>query len=191
MTYLIATLLLLAAPPRTDDRADQAIDDAIDLLQSRRAKLTEQAELQKLDGAIERLREAKRPASETKTVTRRVAGDGDQPADAPPKLASVKISDFIDHTERYKGQLVTLPLTVRSRALIPPGETLRSLAGGAARFQGSSEDGNRLDLTIDLPRSLEIPKLSFGDRALVTFRCTTGDLQRGNQAIEIRRPGQD
>jgi len=44
---------------------------------------------------------------------------------------------------------------------------------------------------IDLPRALEIPKLSFGDRAIVSFRCTQGNLQRGNEAVEVRRPERD
>jgi hypothetical protein len=191
MKRLIAALLLLATPCLAEDRADRAIKDALDLLQACRAELTAQTELDKLDRAVQRLRGADRQAAPARTETRRVTANVETPADHPPSLPSVKIADFIDHTERYKGQVVTLPLMVRSRALIPQGQTLRDLAGGAARFQGTSDDGNRLDLMIDLPRSLEIPKLSFGDRALVSFRCTHGDLQRGNEAIEIRRPERD
>jgi hypothetical protein len=191
MKRIVATLLLLASPCIAADRADQAIQDALDLLQSRRAQLTDQGEVEKLDRAMQRLRPADRPATPARTEARRATDNVETPADRAPSLPSVRIADFIDHTERYKGQVVTLPLMVRSRALIPPGETLRALAGGAARFQGSSEDGNRLDLMIDLPRSLEIPKLSFGDRAVVSFRCNEGDLQRGNEAIEIRRPERD
>ena len=191
MSRVIAAFLLLVAPCIAEDRADQAIKDALDLLQLRRARITEQRELDKLDRAIERLRDSDRSTRSARTETRRVTGDEETPADRPPSLPSVKIADFIDHTERYKGQIVTLPLMVRSRSLIPQGQTLRDLTGGAARFQGSSDDGNRLDLMIDLPRSLEIPKLSFGDRAIVTFRCTAGDLQSGNEAVEIRRPERD
>ena len=193
MNRALATLLFLTAPlPLTtlclaDDRADQAIQDAIDLLESRRSKLTQQVEREKLDQAIQRLRDADQRSA--RTETKRVTADRDAAADQPPSLATVKITDFIDYTSRYKGQVVTLPLMVRSRELIPPGQTLRALAGGAARFQGSSEDGNRLDLMIELPRSLDIPKLSFGDRAVVSFRCNQGELNRGNEAVEIRRPG--
>jgi len=189
MKRVIAALLLLATPCVGDDRADQAIKDALDLLQSRRTKITEQAELEKLDQAIERLQD--RSASPTRTETRRIRTDVETPADRPPLLTSVDIVDFTDHTERYRGQIVTLPLQVRSRTLIPPGQTLRALAGGTARFQAYGDDGNRLDLMIDLPRSLEIPKLSFGDRAIVSFRCKQGNLLRGNEAIEIRRPERD
>jgi hypothetical protein len=192
MTRTTAALFLLIAPfvvtsvSLANNLADQAIEDALELLQSRRAKLTQPSQRDKLDQAIQRLRNANdQPA---RTEANRVSAEGDTAADRPPSLASVKIADFIDHTGRYQGKVVTLPLTVRSRDLIPPGQTLRALAGGAARFQGTSEDGNRLDLMIDLPRTLEIPKLSFGDRAIVSFRCNDGDLQRGNEAVKVRRP---
>jgi hypothetical protein len=195
MNRTLATLLFLTLPfflttlGVASDHADQAIDEALELLHSRRANLAQQSERDKVDQAIERLRGADSRLRSTRTETRRATADGEAAADQPPSLATVKISKFIDHTDRYKSQVVTLPLMVRSRELIPPGQTLRALAGGAARFQGTSEDGNRLDLIIDLPRSLEIPKLSFGDRAVVSFRCKEGDLQRGNEAVEIRRPG--
>jgi len=189
MKRLLMALLLLATPSLADDGADQAIQDALDLLQSRRSRVTEERERDKLDQAIERLRGPNDRVRPVRTETKRVSTESQAAADQPPSLATVKVSDFIDHTNRYKGEVVTLPLMVRSRELIPSGQTLRALSGGAARFQGTSEDGNRLDLMIDLPRSLEIPKLSFGDRAVVSFRCKEGDLQRGNEAVEVRRPG--
>jgi hypothetical protein len=37
---------------------------------------------------------------------------------------------------------------------------------------------------------LEVPKVSFGDRVIVSFRCSEGDLMRGNVAIAIRRPAE-
>jgi len=130
MKRILIAFLFLATPCIAgDDRADEAISDALDLLQSRRAKLTEQAELAKLDLAIERLMTVNRQATLAPVQTRRVTSNTETPADRPPSLLpSVKIADFIDHTERYKGQIVTLPLMVRSRALIPQGQTLRDLA---------------------------------------------------------------
>ena len=162
------------------------------MLESRRDELTAPAEREKLDRAIKLLRELSQQEEKTTkpTEARRVPVNSDA-ADTAPSLLAVDVADFIDHTDRYRGKVVTLPLMLRSRELIPVGQNLRALSGGAARFQGSAEDGNRLDLMIDLPRSLEIPKLTFGDRAVVSFRCTEGSLMRGNEAVEIRRPVRD
>lgn len=181
----------LRVEPRAEPSAEQVIQEAIDLLTTRHLELTHQADRDKVYDAVEQLRKLNRIKETARVVVRRPASDStaesDSTADAPPDL-KLRTSDFIDHTERYRGHVVTLPLTVRSRALVAPGRTLRELQGRAAQFQGTSEEGNTLDILINLPEPIEIPKVAFGDRVVVTFRCREGDLQRGNVAIAIRRP---
>lgn len=185
-TRIMLGTLLIATVCSGGEKADRAIHEAVILLEKHRSEMTDEGEAQKIDLAIERLKE-KETGGSARTETRRIPVEDARPADAAPVL-NVNVADFIDHTERYKGQVVTLPLLVRSRTLIHPGQSLRDLAGNQARFLGVSEDGNRLDMMIDLPRSAAIPKASFGDRLVVTFRCREGDLQRGNEAIELKRP---
>ena len=183
--YLFVAMLLLPTFTSAAERADEVIQEAIDLLTTRHLELKEPVDRDKVYDAVEQLRKLKRNKDSARVVAQRATPD--LAADSPPDL-KLRVSDFIDHTERYRDQVVTLPLTVRSRALVTPGHTLRELQGRSAQFRGASEEGNTLDILMDLPPTLEIPKVAFGDRVIVTFRCREGDLQRGNVAITIRRP---
>src|SRR5688500_19009068 len=117
------------------------------------------SEAKKLEAASARLRELLSSSGNKRSESRRVdlGTDAAEPADKRPVL-SVNPTDFVDHTEKYRGKVVTLPLMVRSTSIIGPGRSIRDLAGGSARFLGQTDDGNRLDMLIELPAGLDIPK---------------------------------
>jgi hypothetical protein len=196
--HSLIAIVLFVDSVSAQDEADNAIDDAISLLKQRQATISDEASTAKLQEAIEGLRLvglSDGPAEYTsrrivleKATMEREPYDLVSPADRPPALA-VKITDFIDHTEQYRGRTITLPLTLRTLVRSGRGESLRDLRGTSARFVTTADDGNRLDLQIDLPAGLDLPKASFSDRLIVTFQCRAGNLRHGNQAIAVRRPG--
>jgi hypothetical protein len=175
---LCAAALAIAAEPT----ADGALREAMRVLESRRSGVPT-ADQATIDLAHRRLQELL-PAAGVPRVTRRIPTEPGSPAEA----TIVNVVDFIDNTPRYRGQTVTLPLMVRSTPLSRGRRSLRDMVGGSARFMSTAEDGNRLDMTIDLPAGLDVPKAFFADRVVVSFRCDRGELQRGNVALSIDRP---
>jgi hypothetical protein len=197
---VVAILFAARIAPAQTSSADQALHDALELLREKEIELKDQNDppgVAKLRAARRRIQllleeppestpAARAPDRPTEQERRRPAV-ANEPADQTPTLG-VPLDDFIDHTERYRGQEITLPLIVRSTSLVGRGRSLRDLVGQTVRFMTFDEAGNRLDLYIDLPRGLEVPNAAFADRLLVTFRSGEGNLARGNRAISIRRP---
>ena len=100
--------------------------------------------------------------------------------------------DFIDNTEKYKGQVLEFKM-MHFSGEGNYGIPLRQRRGTWAKFRLSTwgiSDGTGTSATmiIKIPADLELPNVNFGDDVIVRFRCNNGDLIHGNEAIEIRRP---
>jgi hypothetical protein len=96
--------------------------------------------------------------------------------------------DFIDNTDKYTGRTLTLKMTISSS--IHPPDNLRKWTGRSVKFYGYQVTGRgltRLDLSIFIPRKLNVPKLRYADDCVVRFKCGSGKLSRGNTAISITR----
>jgi hypothetical protein len=100
-------------------------------------------------------------------------------------MTDADIIDFIDHTAKYKGRVLTARLTVDC-----DGGTLRTYRGQDVPFRTIAFAGGnfaRLNMVILVPASLDVPDAQSGDTVTVTFPCADGDLRHGNVAQKIER----
>lgn len=81
-----------------------------------------------------------------------------------------------------------LPLRVDEPIARAQGQSLRSCVGREVRFAAVGPDGERLNLAIRIPDGLPVPEVGNSDVVLVTFVCTRGSLQQGNEARAIQNP---
>jgi GYF domain 2 len=98
--------------------------------------------------------------------------------------SSIDPVELVDHPERYKGRELRFSVNYR---------------GGGTRIGGSdkrlinmpgdiSYKGGSLEMDFDIPDSADIVNLHTGDRVMVTFTFSRGDLNFGNIVKKIERP---
>jgi hypothetical protein len=116
-------------------------------------------------------------------------GHSVEPSQPESASSSVDEDDFIDNTADYAGREITLTLDVASSIFGDAGDSLRSYAGKSVDFTARTSSSNHLNLRIQIPRAVkdELPNAVFNDTLEVTFKCTKGDLRRGNVAERIVR----
>jgi len=112
----------------------------------------------------------------------------EQQTPAPPAEQQMNIADFIDNTANYKGEYITLNLTVMEPIFADKGHSLRDFAGRDVRFYTRAPNGGRLNIVLSLPAGLPVPNVGYLDRVEVTFVCKDGSLRSGNEARSIVRP---
>jgi len=105
--------------------------------------------------------------------------------DEKVEIVTPKATDLIDKTEDYKGKTIQMVLTYTGAV------DLRGAVGKLVPFALGNTDiyidvlpgkeGSKIKEIKDLPN------LTAGDRATVTFLCQQGDLNRGNRIIDIKR----
>ena len=145
---------------------DEAIKDAIQLLETRLSQIKDKIEADKVTTAITQLKLVREA----------------------PNSQKITFSDFIDNTNKYKGKVITLDLTVSSLIVGNKKQSLRDFVGSSVEFYAFGPKHEHLDITVDLPTGLDVPKAVLGDRLSITFLCTTGQLDQGNQAKTVSRP---
>jgi hypothetical protein len=151
--------------------AGDAIKEAIAVLKARKAKIGGKADQEKVQAAIDGLEQLLKEGGAEKA----------------------SIADLIDNTEKYKGTTITLMLRLNTNpgdTLIDgaKGQSLQQFVGSDVQFFAIGPKRERLDIVISLPAGLVVPKAVSFDDLVVTFKCTKGDLRKGNEAVSIKRP---
>lgn len=99
-----------------------------------------------------------------------------------------EVLTLIDNTESMKGRKVQLEATLSSGLFQNKNQSLRDLRGKDAEFYTfSRKSSSRLDITIRIPESGEIPAAVYGDKLRIEFICTEGRKDRGNIASVVSR----
>lgn len=94
------------------------------------------------------------------------------------------LGDFIDNTENYKGNTYRLRFTIDYNH----GETLRDRIGGSVQLYCYSNGvDTKLEINVDIPDGLSVPRAACAEDVWVTFKCTEGSLSYGNIASSIER----
>ncbi|MGH8688814.1 MAG: hypothetical protein ACREVQ_14025 [Burkholderiales bacterium] len=100
----------------------------------------------------------------------------------------LNVADFVDHTEKYKGLTLSLPLTISEGIHGRDGDSLKNYLGRVVAFHGFfGQSQNRFNLKVQIPENLEVPNAVYLDTVTVVFVCEEGDLQKGNVAKSISR----
>lgn len=146
--------------------ANDAIKEAISVLEARKAKIEDKAELEKVKTAINMLQQLMREAPGEK----------------------VNIPDLIDNTEKYKGKTITLKLKVDTSIHVNDEKSLRDYVGSDVKFHTFGPKREKLSIVIGIPEGTDVPKAVYLDELVITFKCNEGHLQRANTAITIKRP---
>ncbi|MDB5310707.1 MAG: hypothetical protein JWO38_4909 [Gemmataceae bacterium] len=144
--------------------ADKAIEEATQVLEKALAQTKDPGEQAKLQAAILAVRNAQ---------SLRVQND--------------LISDFIDHTAKYKGKTLAFRLAYIDRPGLTP---LHRRAGDVGvPFKGKDPKNEaELLLGLEIPKGFDLPKAKDGEEVIVYFICTAGDTSRGNKPFSITRP---
>jgi len=95
----------------------------------------------------------------------------------------VSAADFIDNTADYQG----VELEFEMQFL--PMDDISLRQGGMAPFYLYDLDSDAsADISIEVPRDLNVPNAGDGDTLIVRFVCREGRLEFGNVATSIERP---
>jgi len=121
-----------------------------------------------------------------------VVGCADRPkGDVPHHYGSkVNVRDFLQNTDKYKGKIVTLTLTVHEAIDRGQGKSLRDCIGRDVNFLTSGTNVVSLKVVIKIPEGVSVPEAGQSEEVRVTFLCTRGNLQQGNEAkfLEKSKP---
>jgi hypothetical protein len=109
-------------------------------------------------------------------------GNVEVPHHRGPKI---NIPHFIKNTSTYKGKTITLDVVIDEP--IPPGKLLRDYRGRDVKVSAAGPKGEKLLLVITIPANLTVPEVGRADEVSVTFVCTRGNLQQGNEATLIEQ----
>lgn len=92
------------------------------------------------------------------------------------------LSEFKDHTERFKGKRLRIPSTVWTN----PGVSIRRFIGKSTGAPFRAEDFD-VEFRVYIPDGLEVPNATFSEEVMVIFDCNEGSLRRGNVAKSVKR----
>jgi len=110
---------------------------------------------------------------------------GDEPRHRGPKI---RIADFINNTAAYKGKLISFDLKIEEAIDRSQGRSLLDYVGRDVKFMTPGPRVGQLHLVITIPEGLAVPEVGYLDDVWVTFVCTRGNLQQGNEAKSIEIP---
>jgi hypothetical protein len=109
----------------------------------------------------------------------------DEPRHYGPKI---NLQDFMRNTAKYKGRLITLALRIDESPDRVQGKTLRDYIGREVAFATAGNQGERLRIVITIPASVSVPEAGQAETFSITFLCSRGMLQQGNEAKIIENP---
>ena len=109
-------------------------------------------------------------------------GNVEVPHHRGPKI---NIPHFIKDTSTYKGKTITLDVVIDEA--IPAGKLLRDYRGQDVKVSAVGPKGEKLLLVIAIPANLAVPEVGRAEEVSVTFVCTRGNLQQGNEATLIEK----
>jgi hypothetical protein len=102
--------------------------------------------------------------------------------------AKINVRDFVQHTAKYKGRILTLALKVDEAIDPARGQSLRDYIGRDVKFKATGTKGERLNVVVRIPDGVSAPEVGQGDEVSLTFLCSRGSLRQGNEAKIIERP---
>jgi hypothetical protein len=102
--------------------------------------------------------------------------------------SKVNLSHFKQNTALYKGKAITLELKVEEPIDRSQGRSLQDYVGRDVKFSCIDKDGESVNLVIAIPKGIEVPEVGKADEVLVRFRCKSGSLREGNEAMLVDIP---
>jgi hypothetical protein len=102
--------------------------------------------------------------------------------------AKVNLAHFFLRPASYQGKMLTLFLKADDAIDGNQGQSLRQYANRYVRFLADGPKGERFHLVIRIPEDIPLPDGAKGDTVIVTFLCSRGNLQQGNEAKAIEKP---
>ena len=106
----------------------------------------------------------------------------------PRKGAKVNLAHFFQQPASYRGKTLTLQLRVDDAIERDRGQSLRQFTNRYVRFLADGPRGELFHLVIRIPEDIPLPDAAKGDTVIVTFLCSRGNLQQGNEAKAIEKP---
>jgi hypothetical protein len=106
----------------------------------------------------------------------------------PHKGAKVNLAHFFQQPAAYRGKTLTLQLRVDDAIDRERGESLRQFTNRYVRFVADRPSGELFHLVIRIPEDIPMPDAAKGDTVVMTFLCSRGNLQQGNEAKAIEKP---
>jgi hypothetical protein len=97
----------------------------------------------------------------------------------------INVSHFAKKTATYKGKSITLDVQIDEP--IGQGRSLRDFVGRDVKVATLGPKGERVTFVITIPQGLSVPEVGNSDDVSVTFLCTRGSLQQGNEATLIEK----
>jgi hypothetical protein len=104
------------------------------------------------------------------------------------KGAKVNLAHFFQQPAAYRGKTLTLQLKVDDAIERNRGQSLQQYTNRYVRFLADGPKGERFHLVIRIPEDIPVPDAAMGDTVVVTFLCSRGNLQQGNEAKAIEKP---
>lgn len=104
------------------------------------------------------------------------------------KGAKVNLEHFFQHPDSYRGKTLSLFLKVDDAIDRNQGQSLRQYANRYVQFLAEGPKGERFPLVIRIPEDIPLPDAAKGDTVIVTFLCSRGNRQQGNEAKAIENP---
>jgi hypothetical protein len=99
--------------------------------------------------------------------------------------AKINVSHFAKKTATYKGKSITLDIRIDEP--MRKGQSLRDFVGRDVKVATFGPKGERVAFLITIPQGLSVPEVGNSDDVSVTFVCTRGSLQQGNEATLIEK----
>jgi hypothetical protein len=100
--------------------------------------------------------------------------------------ADFTIGEFRGNPRKFKGQPVRLKdLTYGMK--IPLRDIQKRTEAETYRIYLTSSVSPKIDLGLDVPKTLDVPNIETNDVVAVTFRCTQGDSTDGNIVVSVTR----
>jgi hypothetical protein len=93
----------------------------------------------------------------------------------------------VQQPNTYRGKIITLALVVEEAIHRENGQSLQQYTNRYVKFMADGPKHERLHLVIRLPDDIPIPDVAQGDEVLVTFLCSRGNPQQGNEAKAIEK----
>lgn len=171
----VALCLFAAAALAADTAGEKAIKDAIALLEAR-GKRAKGADFEMIVRAMDALKAAMKPPPPPPPAIK--------PGEKPVDITGDRLSDFLDHPEKYKGQVLKANLEIEQAFVRAPGPSIRDV--DSVRLVPIGFDLKGLIL-VTIPKGIDVPKAHDGDKLTITFRCAAGDTTTGNSAVAIER----
>jgi hypothetical protein len=103
------------------------------------------------------------------------------------KGAKANLTHFFQQPFSYRGKILTLSLKVEEDIDREQNQSLRQYTNRYVKFRAEAKKGEPHHLMIRIPQNIPIPDAAKGDEVVVTFLCSRGNLEQGNEATAIEK----